>query len=279
MCLDRLASIPPDHLLLIARAWIFCDGFNQNKSATHVTKVLEAAASKGGDNDESGWLLDKLRPVPEFGKDWEAKRRWIAEIMAAEASPWAQYYRGRSLWGLDNRDCGLKLLRQSAEAGYAPAMSYLGIALGRSSEDWLTWLRKAAELKDPDGLCQSASRVKEEREFELLLEAAARGRALSMLRLANIFSDRLSPVETATFCAVARSKGTTRFGTKESIREARGGNASTLIAPCRAERGRRRCRRSLDLDSTLEKTWLCSLAEQCTLRERTHNCGTAKKIN
>ena len=54
---DRLASIPPDHLLLMAREWIFGD--NYNRSMAHVTKVLESAAARG--SEESGWLLDKLR--------------------------------------------------------------------------------------------------------------------------------------------------------------------------------------------------------------------------
>ena len=57
---DRLASIPPDHLLLMARAWVFGgENDNWNTSVAHVTKVLESAAARGC--EESGWLLDKLR--------------------------------------------------------------------------------------------------------------------------------------------------------------------------------------------------------------------------
>ena len=55
---DRLASIPPDHLLLMAREWVFGD-YNKNKSVAHVTKVLKSAEARG--SEESGWLLDKLR--------------------------------------------------------------------------------------------------------------------------------------------------------------------------------------------------------------------------
>ena len=66
---DRLASIPPDHLLLVAREWVFDSGFwNTNKSVAHVTNALESAAARG--SEESGWLLDKLRSkgdIPEFG--------------------------------------------------------------------------------------------------------------------------------------------------------------------------------------------------------------------
>ena len=94
---DRLASIPPDHLLLMAREWVLL-GINNNTSVAHVTKVLESAAARG--SEESGWLLDKLRSkgaVPEFGRDRKTKWRWVAEIMATEDSPRAQYYRGRAL--------------------------------------------------------------------------------------------------------------------------------------------------------------------------------------
>ena len=56
---DRLASIPPDHLLLMARAWVFSGFDYRNTSVAHVTKVLESAAARG--SEESGWLLDKLR--------------------------------------------------------------------------------------------------------------------------------------------------------------------------------------------------------------------------
>ena len=90
---DRLASIPPDHLLLMAREWVF-DG-SINTSVAHVTKVLESAAARG--SEESGWLLDKLRSkgaIPEFGWDRKTKVRWLAEIMATEDSSPAHYYRG-----------------------------------------------------------------------------------------------------------------------------------------------------------------------------------------
>ena len=73
---DRLASIPPDHLLLMAREWVI-DGLN-NTSVAHVIRVLESAAARG--SEESGWLLDKLRSngaIPEFRSDWKAKWRWV----------------------------------------------------------------------------------------------------------------------------------------------------------------------------------------------------------
>ena len=190
--IDKLKSIPPGHLLLMARGWLF--GHNNNKSVAHVTNVLEAAA-RG--SEESDWLLDKLRSkgeIPKFHANWHENWSWLAEIMSTEDSPRAKYYRGVSLWmiGYSGYDW-MEPMRQSAEAGFAPAMSWLG-----DKDDDNKWLCKAVELKDPDGLYQLAYDG-DKREFELLCEAAARGNTDSMYLLARNFPDRLSPVEAATF--------------------------------------------------------------------------------
>jgi hypothetical protein len=195
--IDKLRSIPPDHLLLMAREWVFGDD-NNNTSTAHVTKVLEAARG----SEESGWLLDKLRSkgdIPEFGDDWKAKWRWVAEIMATEDSPRANYYRGASLRGLDDSGTGMKLLRQSAEAGFAPAMVWLGIEL--ENEEGMAWIQRAAALNDPEALREMSFRFTDRKRFELLSDAASRGHADSIYRLANWVSDRSSPVEAATFGA------------------------------------------------------------------------------
>jgi hypothetical protein len=198
--IDKLRSIPPDHLLLIAREWVLCGDDTWNTSTAHVTKVLEAAKDV---SEESGWLLDKLRSkgdIPEFGDDEDAKLRWVAEIMATDNSPRAQYYRGRALWELgdDDDDC-LKLLRQSADAGFAPAMSELGSNF--EDEEGLAWLQRAGALNDPEALREMALRSTDRKRFELLSEAASRGHADSMYLLASEFADRLTTVETATFDA------------------------------------------------------------------------------
>jgi TPR repeat protein len=93
-------------------------------------------------------------------------------------------------------DSGMDLLRQSAEAGFAPAMTYLGA----EEKEGLTWYRKAAELNDPDGLFWLAHCV-EDKQFELMREAAAQGHPGGMYHMAVHFSDRLSPVDAATFGA------------------------------------------------------------------------------
>lgn len=188
--MDKLKSIPPDHLLLMARGWIF--DYNYNKSVAHVTNVLEAAA-KG--SEESDWLLDKLRSkceIPKFNDNLHFNWTWLAEIMSTEDSPRAKYYRGVSLWLLgDSEDNVMELMRQSAEAGFAPAMSWLG-----DKDDDSEWLCKAVELKDPDGIYALAH---DDMDFELLCEAAALGNTDSMYLLARNFQDRLSHIEIATF--------------------------------------------------------------------------------
>jgi hypothetical protein len=205
MCSDRLSSIPPDHLLLLAREGMF--GFyNENVSVDHITKMLERAATDGG---ESEWLLDKLRrskdPIPEYGyNNCNAKMTWLANFMTTEDNPWGWYYRGRALWNIIHRSAAsFELLKKSAEAGFAPAMSFLG-SVTDGKEERTTWFRKAAELNDPDGLYESALCSRSgggDRMFELLCKAVTLGHALSMWRLARDFSDRLSPVEVVSFRA------------------------------------------------------------------------------
>jgi hypothetical protein len=196
-----LASIPPAHLLLIARGWLF-GGTNNNKYVTHVTKILESAAARG--DKESDWLLDKLRSkgaIPEFGEEWIAKWRWVSEIMSTENSPWAQYYNGKAQLHLCYTKAGIALLMQSAAAGYAPAMSQLGERLeydGRGNGR--TWIEKAAKLKDPEGLYQ-LSTLYEKKSFELLCVAAAQGHVYSMHALVAKFSDRFTPAEVAAIAA------------------------------------------------------------------------------
>jgi hypothetical protein len=196
--IDKLRSIPPGHLLLVAREWVL-NGYNNNTSVTHVTRVLESSASRC--DKESCWLLDKLRTVPKFGSDWNAKMRWIAEIMAVEAdhSPWAQYYRGRALWILGGGgDSDLTLVMQAAEAGFAPAMSFVAYMSGK--EEGTAWLRKTAALNDAEGLWRLAV-FDEDKTFELLRAAAAQGHAYSMRMLVEQYEHRLSKIEVATFYA------------------------------------------------------------------------------
>jgi TPR repeat protein len=197
--LDKLLSIPADHLLLVAREWIFDGSGNYNTSKEHAIKVLTSAAARA--NEESAWLLDKLHDVPDF-EEWRSIIQWFTKIIANEDSSRAQYYQGRSLLHLGEPG-GFELVKQLADAGFAPAMSELGNDMeygDTNPEESVEWLRKGAALNDPDGLYSLAFRVKAEM-FELLRKAAIRGHARSMLKITRDFLTRLSLVEAATFSA------------------------------------------------------------------------------
>jgi hypothetical protein len=159
--------------------------------------VLKSAAG-----EESAWLLDKLHDVPDGGSPWY-RMMCFAEIIANEDSSRAHYYQGMVLLQLGQYG-GVKLVKRSADAGFAPAMSELGNELGLNKEanleESMEWIRKAAVLKDPVGLYFLSFLVKKEK-FELVRESAIRGYAPSMKILAKDFSTRLSPVEAATFSA------------------------------------------------------------------------------
>ena len=195
-----LSSILVDHLLLMAREWLFDD--YHSIPVVSITKVLESAAARV--NNESGWLLDKMRskgPIPEFGSSVVSKRAWLADIthpVASDDSPRAKYYLGRATLGADNTTA-LEMLRRSAEAGFAPAMGVLGWSLFHlvwNKEEGMAWLRKAAELNDPDGLFY-LSCLKNDRQ--LLQLSVARGNLLGMYYTAN--DNRSSLAEAATFGA------------------------------------------------------------------------------
>jgi TPR repeat protein len=194
-----LLSIPEDHLLQVLCRWMYHDT-SYNSIGTADLNGAAAVAT----NKENIWLLDKLRSkgdVPKFGVDWKAKCKWVVEIMASgESSHRSQYYLGRALFELDDYDASLKLIQLSAEAGFAPAISWFGTFIKDEKEE-VTWLRKAADLKDPDGMYWLTHHVEKGQHFNLLCDAASRGHMGAMRDLANKFSDRLSLVERAAWGA------------------------------------------------------------------------------
>jgi TPR repeat protein len=122
----------------------FLPRFGGNKlSAAHATKLLLSAASRG--NEEADWLqsLTTSRAAVEPA----ARLAWLAEIMSREGSSRAKYYQARAEGLRDD------LLSQSAESGYAPAMSRLGMNLmdDEREDEGFSWLRKAVEQQDADG--------------------------------------------------------------------------------------------------------------------------------
>lgn len=71
----------------------------------------------------------------------------------AGGDPGAQFQRAKRLIGSGDLVTGMKLLREAAEAGHAPAQAALGEILDRAEEDAeaVTWYRKAAEQGNAAG--------------------------------------------------------------------------------------------------------------------------------
>ena len=82
---------------------------------------------------------------------------WMVKIMANDDTPWAKYYVGSARYELNLDDAQLSL-KESAEAGFAPAMTLYAIIIyfelpGESD----FWMQKAANLNEPRALCQLSS--------------------------------------------------------------------------------------------------------------------------
>jgi len=199
----KLDSIPDDWLLRMARESLF--GLD---SVGHAMKLLGTVAARG--NEEAAWLLDVIRRYHYFCKN---KSDWLAEIMAREEGPRAQYYRGRALVQLKgtNDVHALSLLRESAESGFAAAMALLGLCLRiqLSDDEGTAWLRQAANRNDPDAL-HWVGDSNASRRFELWEAAAKRGHPESMWYLTEFGPQRFSPVDIVTLQArsVVISRGT-----------------------------------------------------------------------
>lgn len=177
---DKFLSISPDDLMFMVRRWLFeikCTPLS------YVEKALVSIAERG--KKEGKWLLEKLGDLKKLSDTKRLERHaQIVEIMKKEESLWGWYYYGRAIRDFDLNDA-VNSLRKSAEAGFAPAMSIF-------SEDNL-WIKRSAELNDPDGLLLLS--LYDPNEFELLKNAANRGSSQSCYRLISFFRDRLSPVE------------------------------------------------------------------------------------
>jgi hypothetical protein len=157
--LDKLLSIPVDHILLLVRECIFgsrsCSQFDLE---THVKKLLESCIKRG--DDESSWLFEKLRDISLCEENIIARSTSLANIMAMEDTPRAQYYEGMlRLWFDDN--LSIKLLLRSANSGFVPAMAAIGEELKS-----LHWIKKAAKRKDPFGLWLLGSHKKNMRDYD-----------------------------------------------------------------------------------------------------------------
>lgn len=170
--------IPPGHFILAAREWLFTDYF-RNRSGQYLTKILKAAG------DEGIWLLQQFgENVPNFGRDFMKKMRWISEKLAGkEDVPWANYYRGRAAIFCINTVEGINLLKRSLDAGFSPAASYLAVIHSKIDKR-IYYTRLAAKLNDPYGLYLLSITKKSYKErIELLRKAADLGVTESMYDL------------------------------------------------------------------------------------------------
>lgn len=194
----RLDAVDAGHLVLVARSALFGD--SGNRSPEHVVTVLESASRRG--NEEASWLLRNLTsdgpvPVDPWKKNRVAvKLSRLAEVLSNEDSPRANYYRARSTPGLEyGSGLGWGLMLRSAENGFAPAMSQMGIRLSRM--EGTPWLLRAAERNDPDALCYLSFRSNS-KQLDLLLASAKAGHVGSMSWLASEGIDELGRLECAT---------------------------------------------------------------------------------
>lgn len=183
-----MESIPPEHLLLVARTWLF--DMNTNETNVDIHKALKSAADRG--NLESAWLLDKLPPNNNINV--LEKFKLIAEIMCTEDNPWGWYYRGRAtcLIGRDGY-FGLELLRKSANADFLPAIYCLSYCSVYEQERNVASV-KSIDLEYPDALFFC-------RDFNSFYKAATKGHVKSMRGLLYDYIDRLTNVEKAMFGA------------------------------------------------------------------------------
>lgn len=188
---DKLLLITPMQLLIIVRDWLF--GFYAICDMIH---VLRSAAER--DDEESIWLMGKIHDIPKFGSAWKLRLQWLVSTMTTDDSSYANYYRGRALFRLGEKDTGIMFLRKSANAGFASAMAELGYCLVLEGIKEIGWMEKAAEREDPDGFYWVAVG---ENSFKHLRNAVSRGHIYAMNVLALSHKCKLSPVDILTFQA------------------------------------------------------------------------------
>lgn len=192
----KLKSIDPAHLVLAARAALFREHDARNCSPMHIVKLLTSAAQRG--SDEATWLLKLLTsegqvPVARRYDGVEVTPLdWLAEVASREDSPRARFYHGRAMLVFDE-NVGLELLRQSADGGFAPAMTELGVCFGNGSE----YFRMGAAKDDPIALFLLAI-VEGSRQWERCNRSAQGGHVDAMVWLVRNCRVMLGPAKCAT---------------------------------------------------------------------------------
>jgi hypothetical protein len=162
----RLAFVPAEWLVLVARRWMFDDvPYDRNNTWKHFITVVQSAARC----EEGAWLLDKIGGSGgDYGGNDSTvfkKCMWVYCVMENDNSPRAKYYQGRALVRA-NRG-----FSQSAEAGFVPAMVFSAAKSLRGDK-----------FNDPDALywCR-----RPENEIDYLSRAAAQGHVQSIIVLSR----------------------------------------------------------------------------------------------
>jgi hypothetical protein len=150
-CSRRPLSIPPEHILLIAREKLF-----NGESHIDLDKVL----SLGVGNEECDWLLANYKQLK------------------LEPSGRADYYIAILS---DDPEVKRRLLRQSADKGFLPAMAEFGFSYGQYDI-----FLQAVKLEDPLALFYYGFGEKDQ---DALLKSATLGHSGAMLRLELNYDD------------------------------------------------------------------------------------------
>lgn len=200
----KLDSYAPEHLVLCARyATMVSHHTDDNRLSVNARETLLRSAAERG-NEEATWLLSVIERAEnsmEISSSHSEDRRDVmvrrctalGEALIGDDSPRGRFCCAHALRDTCDEESVTNLLRQSAEAGFAPAMSALAEILRRRDDaEGSFWARKAAEQCDPDGLAIWTDYVEDAAEKRsLLTRSAALGSLRGLICLAYSTTDRL----------------------------------------------------------------------------------------
>lgn len=165
----------PEQTMHMIRSWFF--GVARFAPSQYVRYLLSLTER----TEEHQWLVETLGDVPDLSSP-ARKLLWVKSVMRNNNDPRAKYYFAMA----HNYD--FTLLRESAEAGFPPAM----YEHGKTNSDWM---QKALELGSLDAFGYSVT------NFEQCKLAADRGHIGCMLLLVSNFRNALSDTESVTYTA------------------------------------------------------------------------------
>lgn len=163
-------------------------------NSDRLIKLLARSAEMG--NHEAIWLMGKLHGG--MPNDQQKMWSWMVTITEKDNTPWAKYYTSSALGSNDPL-----LYKESAEAGFAPAMTKYAMCMFRENpEESDIWIQKAANLNEPRALYWSVMGKSGNFNFDLLKRGAEQCHSRCIFLLLSNYSTRLLPVERARFNAM-----------------------------------------------------------------------------